>query len=89
MTMRAARRCRTRRIPAISGSRAAATVILMDTGRAPPLSVSQEAHAGCLAFELSWKQHRHRRQLRRAEHEPRKLAAGRARDRRAFDRDAE
>ena len=35
-----------------------ATVILMDTGRAPPLSVSQEAHASCLAFELSWKQHR-------------------------------
>ena len=35
-----------------------ATVILMDSGRAPPLSVSQEAHAGCLAFELSWKQQR-------------------------------
>ena len=30
----------------------------MDTGRPPPLAVSQEAHAGCLSFELSWKQHR-------------------------------
>src|SRR5205823_8520442 len=26
------------------------TLVLMDTGRAPPLAVSQEAHAGCLAF---------------------------------------
>jgi uncharacterized heparinase superfamily protein len=34
------------------------TVILMDTGRAPPLGVSQEAHAGCLAFELSTKANR-------------------------------
>ncbi len=30
----------------------------MDTGRPPPLAVSQEAHAGCLSFELSWKPHR-------------------------------
>ncbi|HEY5378162.1 MAG TPA: heparinase II/III family protein [Pseudolabrys sp.] len=34
------------------------TVLLMDTGRPPPVSVSQEAHAGCLSFEMSWKQHR-------------------------------
>src|SRR6516164_7410159 len=34
------------------------TALLMDTGRPPPLAVSQEAHAGCLSFELSWKQHR-------------------------------
>jgi uncharacterized heparinase superfamily protein len=34
------------------------TVLLMDTGRAPPVAVSQEAHAGCLSFEMSWKQHR-------------------------------
>jgi len=34
------------------------TTLLMDTGRPPPLALSQEAHAGCLAFELSWKQHR-------------------------------
>jgi uncharacterized heparinase superfamily protein len=27
----------------------------MDTGRPPPIRVSQEAHAGCLSFELSWK----------------------------------
>ncbi len=37
---------------------AADTVLLMDTGRPPPLALSQEAHAGCLSFELSWKQHR-------------------------------
>jgi len=34
------------------------TALLMDTGRPPPVAVSQEAHAGCLSFELSWKQHR-------------------------------
>jgi uncharacterized heparinase superfamily protein len=33
-------------------------VILMDTGKAPPVGVSQEAHASCLAFEMSWRQHR-------------------------------
>jgi uncharacterized heparinase superfamily protein len=32
--------------------------LLMDTGKPPPLSVSQEAHAGCLSFELSWRQQR-------------------------------
>ena len=31
------------------------TALLMDTGKPPPLAVSQEAHAGCLSFELSWK----------------------------------
>jgi uncharacterized heparinase superfamily protein len=34
------------------------TALLMDTGRPPPIAVSQEAHAGCLSFELSWKTHR-------------------------------
>ena len=34
------------------------TVVIMDTGKPPPLSVSQEAHAGCLSFELSAKLHR-------------------------------
>jgi uncharacterized heparinase superfamily protein len=34
------------------------TLILMDAGHAPPMAVSQEAHASCLAMELSWKQHR-------------------------------
>jgi uncharacterized heparinase superfamily protein len=29
----------------------------MDSGRPPPVAVSQEAHAGCLSFELSWKTH--------------------------------
>jgi uncharacterized heparinase superfamily protein len=28
-------------------------VLLMDTGAPPPITVSQEAHAGCLSFELS------------------------------------
>ena len=32
---------------------AGSTALLMDTGRPPPLALSQEAHAGCLAFELS------------------------------------
>jgi uncharacterized heparinase superfamily protein len=32
--------------------------LLMDTGRPPPVAVSQEAHAGCLSFELSWKSSR-------------------------------
>src|SRR6266545_2121555 len=36
----------------------AGTVVLMDTGRAPPMPISQEAHAGCLSFELSTKQYR-------------------------------
>jgi uncharacterized heparinase superfamily protein len=34
------------------------TLILMDAGRAPPMALSQEAHAGCLALELSAQQHR-------------------------------
>jgi uncharacterized heparinase superfamily protein len=34
------------------------SVLLMDTGCPPPLDLSTEAHAGCLAFEFSSKQHR-------------------------------
>jgi uncharacterized heparinase superfamily protein len=34
------------------------TLILMDAGRPPPMALSAEAHASCLAMELSWKQHR-------------------------------
>ena len=34
------------------------TALLMDTGRPPMPLLSQEAHAGCLSFEMSWKQHR-------------------------------
>jgi uncharacterized heparinase superfamily protein len=37
---------------------AESTVMLADTGTPPPIGVSQEAHAGCLSFELSSKQHR-------------------------------
>jgi uncharacterized heparinase superfamily protein len=33
-------------------------LLLMDTGGPPPIGVSQEAHAGCLAFELSHQQQR-------------------------------
>jgi len=33
-------------------------IVLMDTGRPPPIAVSYEGHAGCLSFELSSKQHR-------------------------------
>jgi len=29
------------------------TVIITDTGRAPPIGLSADAHAGCLAFEMS------------------------------------
>jgi uncharacterized heparinase superfamily protein len=32
---------------------AGATTVIMDTGAPPPPSVSHEAHAGCLSFELS------------------------------------
>lgn len=34
------------------------TALVMDTGRPPPVALSQEAHAGCLSFELSWRQSR-------------------------------
>ncbi len=34
------------------------TALIADTGVPPPMTVSQEAHAGCLSFELSWRQHR-------------------------------
>jgi len=37
---------------------AGSTAVLMDTGRPPPLALSQEAHAGCLSFELSCNQQR-------------------------------
>jgi uncharacterized heparinase superfamily protein len=33
-------------------------LVLMDTGPPPPFTVSQEAHAGCLSFELSSQQQR-------------------------------
>jgi uncharacterized heparinase superfamily protein len=34
------------------------SLILLDTGRVPPMALSQEAHAGCLSFEFSAKQNR-------------------------------
>lgn len=37
---------------------ASETALLMDTGRPPPMALSQEAHAGCLSFELSWRMQR-------------------------------
>ena len=36
----------------------AGTLVLLDTGRPPALTVSTEAHAGCLSFELSCKHNR-------------------------------
>jgi uncharacterized heparinase superfamily protein len=33
-------------------------VVVVDTGPPPPVGLSQEAHAGCLSFELSSRQHR-------------------------------
>jgi uncharacterized heparinase superfamily protein len=33
-------------------------VVLVDTGKPPPIAVSQQAHAGCLSFELSSRLHR-------------------------------
>jgi uncharacterized heparinase superfamily protein len=33
------------------------TVVIADTGAAPPLAVAQRAHAGCLSFELSAGRH--------------------------------
>jgi uncharacterized heparinase superfamily protein len=36
----------------------AGTVVLMDTGRPPPMTASQDASAGCLSLELSVKQQR-------------------------------
>ena len=32
---------------------AGGSVLIMDTGRAPPIEISLDAHAGCLAFEFS------------------------------------
>ena len=32
---------------------AGGSLVLMDTGKPPPMSVSREAHAGCLSFEFS------------------------------------
>jgi uncharacterized heparinase superfamily protein len=37
---------------------ASSAVVLMDTGRPPPMAMSQEAHAGCLSFEFSSGRHR-------------------------------
>ena len=68
---------------------ASGTVIVMDTGPPPPMQASQEAHAGCLSFELSAKIQSHRRQLRPARDRPRQLAAGRTRHQRALDRDVQ
>ncbi len=37
---------------------AGSTVLLMDTGKPPPIELSSDAHAGCLSFELSAKHQR-------------------------------
>ncbi|MFL6797318.1 MAG: heparinase II/III family protein [Xanthobacteraceae bacterium] len=37
---------------------AGGSLVVMDTGRVPPIAVSQEGHAGCLSFEFSARQNR-------------------------------
>ena len=61
-------------------------VLLMDTGAPPPINVSQEAHAGCLSFELSHGLQRIVVNCGLPANQPRDLAAGGARHRGAFDR---
>ena len=41
------------------------TTVIADTGAAPPIDVSNAAHAGCLSFEMSSRPSALRRQLRR------------------------
>src|SRR5262249_58185539 len=48
----------TARHPADRGVGAAGRLRLMEAAGGPPLAVSQEAHAGCLSFELSARQNR-------------------------------
>ena len=59
-------------------------VLLMDTGAPPPITVSQEAHAGCLSFELSHGLQRIVVNCGLPATQPRNLAPGRARHRRAL-----
>ena len=66
---------------------AGAMVVIIDTGAPPPPNVSQEAHAGCLSFELSSGAEPDRDQLRHARHRPRQLARLCPQHRGAFDPD--
>ena len=53
MTTRAARRSSNAPHSGYQRVEAGEMLLLMDAGAPPPISVSQEAHAGCLSFELS------------------------------------
>ncbi len=64
------------------------TALIMDTGKPPPLALSQEAHAGCLSFELSWNLRPPGGELRTAGGQQGKLAAGGEGDAGAFHRHA-
>ena len=66
---------------------AGAMTVIVDTGPPPPPSVSHDAHAGCLSFELSSGLEPDRDQLRHAFHRPRQLARLCARHGGAFDAD--
>ena len=66
---------------------AGTTTVIMDTGAPPPPNISQDAHAGCLAFELSSGPSRIVDQLRHAVDRPRQLARLCALHRGAFDPD--
>jgi uncharacterized heparinase superfamily protein len=61
-------------------------IVLVDTGRPPPIAVSHEAHAGCLSFELSAKQQRIVVNCGLPAANRDSMAPGRARDACAFDR---
>ncbi len=61
-------------------------LVLMDTGTAPPMGVSQEAHAGCLAFEFCAGGHRIVVNCGVPRDQQGKLAASRTRDAGAFHR---
>ena len=63
-------------------------VLIMDTGRAPPIEMSLDAHAGCLSFEFSSpKQSLIVVNCGMPADRTRELAAARAGDRGAFDGD--
>ena len=86
MTTRAARRSSNAPHSGYQRVELGEMVLLMDAGGPPPISVSQEAHAGCLSFELSHGLQRIVVNCGLPANQPRDLAAGGARHRGAFHR---
>ena len=64
-------------------------VLIMDTGRAPPIEMSLEAHAGCLSFEFSSPKQNLIVSIAACRRPRARLAAAGARHRRAFDGDVQ